>query len=81
MRLLKFTKETLLSHNPTRLAKFGGYELFEHPKLGDECEILMTTPSGDVIQTCFWDMWEFNSAGIATCIQVESDTLEEAQES
>jgi hypothetical protein len=81
MRLLKFTKDTLLSHNPTRFAKFGGYELFEHPKFGDECEILMTTPTGDVIQTCFWDMGDFDSAGIDLCIEIETDTLAELRES
>jgi hypothetical protein len=81
MRLLKFTKDTLLSHNPTSFGKFGGYELFEHPKLGDECEILMTTPTGDVIQTCFWDMGDFDSAGIDLCIEIENDTLAEARES
>tara|TARA_R110002153_G_scaffold29801_1_gene91530 strand:+ start:339 stop:584 length:246 start_codon:yes stop_codon:yes gene_type:complete len=81
MRLLKFTKETLLSYAPTSFGKFGGYELFEHPTLGDECEILMTTPNGEVIQTCFFDMGDFDSAGIELCVEIETDTLAEAVES
>ena len=76
MQLMTVTKSGLLSHNPTRLGTFGGYDLYEHPTLGEDFPVIMTTPSGDVIETCFWDMDDFNSVGIELCIEVESDTKE-----
>ena len=74
MRLMNVSKTAFLSHNPHRLGTFGGYDVFEHPTRGDNAPVILTTPSGDVIETCFWDMGDFNSAGLDLCIEIDSDT-------
>ena len=74
MRLMNVSKTAFLSHNPTLFGTFGGYSLFEHPTCGDTAPVIMITPSGDVIETCFWDMDDLNSAVLELCIEIDSDT-------
>jgi len=74
MRLMNVTKTAFLSHKPYQFASFDGYGLFEHPAWGDDAPIIMTTPNGDVIETCFWDMDDFNSAGLDLCVEIDADT-------
>ena len=74
MRLMNVSKTVFLSHKPYQFASFDGYGLFEHPTRGDGAAIIMTTPNGDVIETCFWDMDDFNSAGLDLCIEIDTDT-------
>lgn len=68
-----------MSHNPTLLATFGGYRLYEHPTLGDTAPIFMTTPDGLLINTGFYDLGDFayhdfgdnNPEGLALCREIE----------
>jgi len=54
------TLDTFLSHNPTLLASFGGYKLYEHPLRGDTAPIYMATKSGKLINTGFYDLDDFD---------------------
>jgi hypothetical protein len=66
-------------HNPTLLATFGGYRLYEHPLRGDTAPVYMSTPSGALINTGFYDLgdWAFydlgdnNPEGLALCREIE----------
>jgi hypothetical protein len=66
-------------HNPTLLATFGGYCLYEHPTRGDSAPIYMSTPSGTLINTGFYDLGDFayhnlgdnNEEGLALCREIE----------
>lgn len=60
--------ERFLSHNPTLLATFGEYRLYEHPTLGDTAPIFMASPSGFLFNTGFYDLGEF---GLALCHEIE----------
>jgi hypothetical protein len=76
------------AHNPTLLATFGGYRLWEHPTRGDEAPVYMSTPSGTLINTGFYDLGDFayhdlgdnNPEGLALCIELESDHINLHQE-
>ena len=60
--------EKFMSHNPTLLATFGGYKLYEHPTLGDEAPIAMVTPSGILYNTGFFDLGDFD---LDLCKEIE----------
>jgi len=60
--------DKFMSHNPTFLASFGGYKLYEHPTRGDTAPIYMTTPNGRLINTGFYDLGDFD---LALCIELE----------
>ena len=68
-----------MSHNPTLLATFGGYRLYEHPTRGDSAPVYMTTPNGTLINTGFYDLGDFayhdlgdnNPEGLALCREIE----------
>lgn len=68
-----------MSHNPTLLATFGGYHLYEHPTLGDTVPVFMTTPNGLLINTGFYDLGDFavedlgdnNPEGFELCREIE----------
>ena len=68
------------AHNPTLLATFGGYRLWEHPTRGDTAPVYMSTPSGTLINTGFFDLGDFayhdlgdnNPEGLALCVELES---------
>jgi hypothetical protein len=68
------------AHNPTLLATFGGYWLWEHPTRGDSAPVYMSTPSGTLINTGFFDLGDFayhdlgdnNLEGLALCVELES---------
>ena len=49
-----------LAHNPTCLASFGGFKLWEHPTRGDTAPIYMTTADGRLINTGFYDTGDFD---------------------
>jgi hypothetical protein len=55
-------------HNPTLLASFGGYNLYEHPTRGDGAHIYMSTPSGKLINTGFYDLGDFD---LSLCMELE----------
>ena len=63
--------EKFMSHNPTLLARFGGYSLYEHPTLGDTAPIAMITPSGLLYNMGFYDLGDFEEDGLALCIEIE----------
>jgi hypothetical protein len=60
--------QTFLSHNPTELARIGAFKLFEHPTRGDTAPIYMITPSGQLINTGFYDLGDFD---LALCLELE----------
>ena len=66
--------ESFLTKNPTELARFGGFKLYEHPTRGDTASIYMTTPSGQLINTSFYDLGDFD---LALCLDLEESTKDE----
>jgi len=52
--------ERFLSKNPTLLASFGRFDLWEHPTQGDTAPIFMSTPDGRLINTGFYDLGDFD---------------------
>jgi len=60
--------ESFLSKNPTQLAQFGGFKLFEHPTRGDTASIYMVTPSDCLINTGFYDLDDFD---LDLCLELE----------
>ena len=60
--------ESFLSKNPTQLAQFGGFKLFEHPTRGDTAPVYMVTPKGQLINTGFFDLGDFD---LALCLELE----------
>ena len=69
---MKPVLSSFFSHNPTKLASFGGYDLWEHPTRGDTAPIYMTSPSGKLINTGFYDLEDFD---LPLCIELEQDYL------
>lgn len=65
---------SFLAKNPTQLATFGGFKLYEHPNRGDTAPIYMTTPSGQLINTGFYDLGDFD---LALCLELEESTNDE----
>ena len=67
--------EKFMSHNPTLLAEYGEYKLWEHPTRGDTAPIYMSTPSGKLINTGFYDLGDFGDSGdpdgLALCQEIE----------
>lgn len=66
--------ETFLAKNPTELAQFGGFRLFEHPTRGDEAPIYMITPKGQLINTGFYDLDDFD---LDLCFELEESAKDE----
>ena len=60
--------EKFLSHNPTLLATFGEYRVYEHPIHGDTAPVFMITPNGILFNTGFYDLGEFD---LALCQEIE----------
>ena len=60
--------EKFMLHNPTLLASFGGYKLYEHPTRGDTAPIYMTTLEGRLINTGFYDLGDFD---LELCLELE----------
>jgi len=60
--------QTFLAKNPTELARFGGFKLYEHPTRGDTAPVYMITPSGQLINTGFYDLGDFD---LALCLELE----------
>ena len=58
------------AHNPTCILRVGGYAIWEHPTLGDEAPLYMSTPSGTLINTGFSDIGDFD---LALCHEIESE--------
>ena len=52
--------EKFFSLNPTLLATFGGFRLYEHPTRGDTAPIFMSTPDGRLVNTGFYDLGDFD---------------------
>lgn len=60
--------ESFLTKNPTELARFGGFKLYEHPTRGDTAPVYMVTPKGQLINTGFYDLGDFD---LALCLEIE----------
>jgi hypothetical protein len=67
--------ETFLSKNPTELAQFGGFKLYEHPTRGDTAPIYMITPSGRLMNTGFFDLGDFD---LALCLEIDTSEISNA---
>jgi len=61
---------SFFEHNPTKLATFGGFDIWEHPLRGDTAPVYMTTPSGKLINTGFYDLGDFD---LALCLELEAE--------
>ena len=59
-----------LAQNPTELAAFGCFKLWEHPTRGDTAPVYMTTPDGRLINTGFYDLDDFD---LALCEELAAD--------
>ena len=66
---MKFV-QNFFCHNPTKLASFGGFDIWEHPLRGDTAPVYMTTPSGKLINTGFYDLGDFD---LALCLELEAE--------
>ena len=62
--------ELFLGKNPYLLMQIEGYKLWEHPTRGDEAPVYMSTPSGRLINTGFYDLGDFD---LALCIELDSE--------
>jgi hypothetical protein len=60
------------AHQPTLLATFGEYRLWEHPTRGDTAPVYMSTPSGALINTGFYDLGDFEGDGLSLCMEIEA---------
>jgi hypothetical protein len=52
--------QKFFAHNPTLLAEYGDYKLWEHPTRGDTAPVYMSTPDGRLINTGFYDLGDFD---------------------
>ena len=68
--------ESFLSKNPTQLAQFGGFKLFEHPTRGDTAPVYMVTPSRKLINTGFYDLEDFD---LDFCLELEESNKDETR--
>ena len=59
-----------LAHNPTLLATYGDFKLYEHPIRGDAASIYMVTPDGFLVNTWFYDLGDFEHDGLALCVEL-----------
>ena len=71
-----------LEQNPTLLASYGlgpncQYRLFEHPIYGDTAPVYMVTPTGQLINTGFYDLGDFEDDGFSLCLELEADTYKQ----
>ena len=66
--------ESFISKNPTQLAQFGGFKLFEHPTRGDTAPVYMVTPLGELINTGFYDLGDFD---LALCLELEESAKDQ----
>lgn len=62
--------DKFFSHNPTLLGTIGGFKLWEHPTRGDTAPVYMSTPSGRLINTGFYDLEEFD---LALCQEIAGE--------
>lgn len=65
------TKEKFMSKNPYELERIEGYIFYEHPDYGDEAPIYMLTPSGNLVNTMFYDMGDFYEYGLELCHELD----------
>jgi hypothetical protein len=52
--------ERFLSKDPTLLASYGRFDVWEHPTRGDTAPVYMSTPDGRLINTGFYDLGDFD---------------------
>ena len=62
-----------LAQNPTLLATYGEFKIYEHPTRGDEAPVYMVTPSGFLINTGFYDLGDLD---LDLCIDLVADALD-----
>ena len=62
--------ERFMAHNPTLLATYGAYKVWEHPTRGDTAPVYMTTPDARLINTGFYDLGDFD---IALCEELANN--------
>ena len=56
-----------LAQNPTLLATYGEFKVYEHPTRGDDAPVYMVTPSGHLINTGFYDLGDFD---LCLCLEL-----------
>lgn len=64
------TATSFLAHNPTLLATYGDFKLYEHPIHGDAASIYMVTPQGTLVNTWFYDLGDFD---LDLCLDLAAD--------
>ena len=62
--------DLFLGKNPYLLMQIEGYKLWEHPTRGDEAPVYMSTPSGRLINTGFYDLDDFD---LDLCIELDTE--------
>jgi len=67
---MTISKSEFLALNPYKLASYGGFDVYEHPKYGDESPVILVTPNGAVILTFFYDLGDFN---LDLCVEIEEE--------
>jgi len=67
--------ESFLAKNPTELATFGGFKLYEDPTRGDTVPIYMVTPSGRLMNTGFFDLGDFD---LTLCLEIDTSEISNA---
>ena len=67
---MTISKSEFLELNPYKLASYGDFDVYEHPRGGDESPVILVTLSGAVILTCFYDLGDFD---LDLCIEIEEE--------
>jgi hypothetical protein len=62
--------DLFLGKNPYLLMQIEGYKLWEHHTYGDTYPIYMSTPSGRLINTGFYDTGDFD---LDLCIELDKE--------
>jgi hypothetical protein len=62
-----------LAQNPTLLATYGEFKIYEHPTRGDSAPVYMVTPIGRLVNTGFYDLGDFD---LDLCIDLATDALD-----
>jgi hypothetical protein len=63
--------EQFLAKGPYLFMQIEGYKLWEHPTRGDTDCVYMSTPSGRLIATGFYDLDDFD---LDLCIELDSNS-------
>jgi len=64
--------DRFLSKGPTLLATYGDYKVWEHPTMGDEAPLFLSTPDGRLLNTGFYDLKDFD---LDLCVEILETNL------